>query len=111
VAAAARLWALTSQLWGALLWCSAKASTMYVLWGAKWRSRPTHPRGTYYKGRLICTQPRGTVARTTEMISEIHDLGDYISASSGEAPVEARDATEDRLGTQYQVCPYSIARC
>jgi hypothetical protein len=40
------------------------------------------------------------------IISEIHDLGDYISASSGEAPVEARDATEDRLGNQYRVFPY-----
>ena len=34
---------------------------------------------------------------------EIHDLGDYISASSGEAPVEARDATEDRLGNAKYV--------
>ena len=34
----------------------------------------------------------GTVARTTEMIAETHNLG-IISANSGEAP-EQRDATE-----------------
>ena len=41
----------------------------------------------------IVRVPRvGTVARTTEMIAEIHNLG-TISANSGEAP-EQRDATE-----------------
>jgi len=28
--------------------------------------------------RQICAQPRGTVAKTAEMIAEIHNLGDYL---------------------------------
>ena len=44
----------------------------------------------------------GLVARTIETISETHDLGLFISVISGETP-EAREATEDRSGTQYHV--------
>ena len=59
--------------------------------------------------RQICDQPRGTVTKTTEIIAEIHYLGDYLGKFRRSTRV-AR-CNRDRSGAQYQVCPYSIERC
>ena len=59
--------------------------------------------------RQICAQPRGTVARTTEMIAEIHYLGVYLGEFWRSA--QGTRCNRGSVGPNYRVCPYSIVRC
>ena len=54
-----------------------------------------HPSGIVKPAGVQVRTATGTVARATEMIAEIHNLGDYLGELRCEVP-KARDATEDR---------------